>query len=447
MIIENIQNKTLNRKFDESSLSDTTKILEISNFIDEWEQTVLFSPNGFYTIMEKNVIGKTQPLIETLEKDIDKIFEETVFDAAESKLKAQEIKSVKIRNIRKKMEEYENLQKLNWEIETANQTIEAAKTKAAAYKNYPETIEKCYLNALNAIAIKARLKQSDKKELTSMINEFNSDFFEKITKSFVDENSIEAEKFYLQNKSYILEEKRKELENSILHLKNRLEAFRKAQDFLFCDLKKSEIYEKISKIKNEEIREYTKLYYDDFLNSKENTKRKEAEEKSRKNWKLIDECLNNNSDLALLKTDLTLGERERNAQIEYIKSMIKQGKIETDNKKFFELYKTAFEETQKFEAINLYEFRHLLSIEDFEFFMKLREEIKSETFLALKCEYNEIKQYFDEENTDFNVTLIKLCKREKQIEEKNTKKEISLSQIAQLTESLAIRIKKWDSKF
>ena len=35
------------------SLSDRTKILEISNFIDDWEKNVLFSSGGFYSLKGK----------------------------------------------------------------------------------------------------------------------------------------------------------------------------------------------------------------------------------------------------------------------------------------------------------------------------------------------------------------------------------------------------------
>ena len=125
--------------------------------------------------------------------------------------------------------------------------------------------------------------------------------------------------------------------------------------------------------------------------------------------------------------------------------MIKQGRTETDNKTFFELFKTAFEVPQKYNELNLYEFRHLLSREDFDFFVKLKEENKTEKFLVSKWEFCELSEYFDEKNDDFNVSLIKIFKREKETEEKNTKKEISLIQTAELLEKLAIRIKKWDS--
>ncbi len=430
MISENIKPET--------SVSDYIKILELSNFIDNWEQTVLFSQNGFYTLKGKNVQGKTKELLEVLEKDTDKILSEEDFEVQLSYQKAEKIKRNKIQTIKEKMLAYEKSENLKYEIETTEKAIEASKEKAISYKNFPDTVEKCYLNALSAIGLKSELLQTSKEETNKIIKEFNSDFFEGITKSFIDENSEDSKKFYSQNKNYILKEKQENLEKAIEQQKEKQLAFKQAKDLILKDINKTKAFDIISKTPNERIRKYTQIYFEGFYNSKENLEKEEKEKKNKETWENIDSGLAQNSDTALSYVDLNGSENEINAQINYIKTMIKDGEIKTDNKKFFELYKAAFEETSKFSETDLYNFKHCLNKEDFEFFLNLQKNIPE-----IKNEYYELKQHF-EKNEDFNTHLIKTYNLEKKIYEKNANKQISLNQVAELIESIATRIKKWD---
>ena len=75
---------------------DKIKILEISNFIDEWEKELLFSENGFYSLAGKKVENKTKEFIEELEQIVSaKIFNET-FSSKTSREIIYEIKNKKI---------------------------------------------------------------------------------------------------------------------------------------------------------------------------------------------------------------------------------------------------------------------------------------------------------------------------------------------------------------
>ena len=417
---------------------DLVKILELSNFIDEWEQSVLFSQNGFYTLKGKEVQGKTEELLEILNKDTEKVFEELNLETSTSQHKAEEIRKGKIQTIKEKMVQYEQTEKFNYEIETINKTLEASKNKASAYKSFPEVIEKCYLNALSAISLKARLEQSSKEEVSAQIKKFNSEFFENIVWALISENSDNAQEFYSQNKHYILKERQEILEKSLEQMKNKKTAFENAKELLFKNLNKTEAFEEISKIKNEEIKKYTKLCFEGLFNSKENLRREEKAKLSDKIWENIETSLSENSDLALSFVDLNQDEEAINAQTNYIRTMIKDGEIQTDSKKFFELYKSAFEEPQKFKETDLNNSRHKLSKEDFEYLKSLKN-IQNEQ----KSEYFELKRSFEKDD-DFNTQLIKTYISERKTEEKNTGKKISLSRITELSESTAIRLKKWD---
>ena len=417
---------------EQQAVSDYIKILELSNFIDDWEQTVLFSQNGFYSLKGKAAEEKTKELLEVLERDSEKILSEENFKSPLSYQKAEEIKRNKINTIKEKMLAYEESEKLKYEIEITQKTIDASKDKAVSYKNYPEITEKCYLNALSAIGLQSQLLQASKEETNNLIKNFNSDFFESITKSFIDENSPEAKRFYSKNKTFIFEEKRENLEKAISQMEEKQSGFESAKEIFSKEINKSQAFKEVSEIKNENVRKFAKIYLENFFNSKENLEKEQKDKQNKARWEEIDACLEENSDSALSKIDLNADETEINAQISYIKTIIKKGEIETDDKKFFELYKCAFETPEKFPDI--YNFKHCLNKEDFDYFLNLKPD---------KNEYYELKQHF-EKSEDYNTLLIKTFNLEKKIFEKNANKQISLSQAAELIESVAARIKKWD---
>ncbi len=431
-----------NVESERSSLFDLSKILEISNFIDDWEKNVLFSSGGFYTLKGKSALGKTEELLEVLKNDLEKILTETTFESRSSTKKAEGIIRVKISKIKAKMLEYEESEKKNWELETVENAVEYSKIKAKEYKNYPDMLEVCYMNGLSAIGIKSELSELSKEGTNNLINRFNSDFFEDIVWSFIDDNSESAKTFYDKNKKYISEEKRNLLEPSLLFLENKLLAFKKAKEF-FED-NPSDAEKKISALKGDEVRKYTKLYFEGFINSKNNLLKEKKEELNIKIWENIDKLLKENSDLALFEVDLNGSEKSADSQINYIKTMIKNGKIETDNKKFFELFKLAFEDKSKFDAENLHDYKHCLDSIDFEYFMNFKKSLNQEQYLFLKNEYSLIKQYFTKDE-NYNVLFIKTLNLEKRIWEKNNSKQISFVQAAQLIESVAAQIKKRNS--
>lgn len=424
------------------SAYDLAKILEISNFIDESEKNLLFSQGGFYSLKGKAVLGKTKELIEVLKNDLDKIVSETEFETPSFLRKAEEIIKVKINSIKEKMLDFEENEKKSWELQVVENAIESSKTKAKEYKNYPDMLEVCYMNGLSSIGIKSELTELSKPQTNMLINEFNSDFFEQVVWSFIDDNSKSAKDFYEKNKKFIFEDKRAQIEPVLTHLENKLLAFEKAKELFAKNVSLAQAENEISG--NDELKKYTKLYLEGFINSKNNLLKEKREDLNRQIWENIDKSLKENSDLALFEVDLNQDEKTINAQINYIKIMIKDGKIETDNKKFLELFKSLFENFEKFDSENLYNFKPCLDSSDFEFFRGFKTNFSQEKYLDLKNEYSLLKKYFEKDD-NFNVLLIKTLNREKSIWEKNNNKQISYVQAAQLIESVAAQIKKRNS--
>ena len=55
---------------------DKIKILELSNIIDKWEQELLFSENGFFSLKGKTVEGKINEFVAELDGFIDSKIQE-----------------------------------------------------------------------------------------------------------------------------------------------------------------------------------------------------------------------------------------------------------------------------------------------------------------------------------------------------------------------------------
>ena len=109
---------------------DKVKILELSNFIDEWEKELLFSETGFFSLKGRSVENKTKEFIEELDQLISTKIYEINFSKQESKNIIIEIKKRKLDAIKSQMIAYEKNEMKNWEFEVYENSIKSCIQRA-----------------------------------------------------------------------------------------------------------------------------------------------------------------------------------------------------------------------------------------------------------------------------------------------------------------------------
>ena len=156
---------------------DKIKILELSNFIDEWEKELLFSEKGFFSLKGNLVENKTKEFLEELEQLINTKIYEINFSNQESKNIISEIKKKKLEAIKAQMLMYEKNEMKKWEFEVYEKGIKSCIQRAVLYKNNSEIIDSSFKNGISIIKTMADKEKWDNKTLTARKNVFEADFF------------------------------------------------------------------------------------------------------------------------------------------------------------------------------------------------------------------------------------------------------------------------------
>lgn len=319
------------------------------------------------------------------------------------------------------MLEYEENQKEQYAFDVIDNALKLIKNKAISYKFYPEIVNKSYFNALNVFSLLGNLKNWDKKEFNNQIKSFNSEFFEDLVWGYIEERSKFAVEFFNKNKDFIEKSHHEEIEKALSDLENKLSAFDFAKELIDNNVPEKEGLKSVSEIEDENVKDFAKIYFNCFNSARKNLLKAEKEELTQKAWQNIDVKLKENSDLAMFEVNLHQDKSTIDSQISYIKQMTTLGKIETDDKKFFELYQFVFENSEEFFEKNIYDYKSCLSDEDFKYFQSLKELKNKDEFWVLQNDYIELSQHFSKDMSK-NVLLIKSKNAQIKEYEKNNKK-------------------------
>ena len=357
----------------ENYTEDEVKILEISNIIDKWEDTVLFSQNGFYSFKGKEVKNKSREFIEELNKLINTKIDEEKFSDEYSKEIVLRIKKNKITAIADKMAIYENSELENWRKEVYQESISSSINRAVLYKNDIEVVVSSLNNGLSVLKAMAINEEWNDKTLELKTAEYKSEFYYSLVKAFMSEKDINAYKYYQQCKNYINTSDKDELEKALYELKVNIIAYNWAKEVFSYKLPDNELEKKIKKVEDKDIATEIRRYIKDFTETEKRKKELKETEAEEKNWQEIITAAENNSDKSFLYIDYTLSERHIKAVKDYIKQIKESGFIKTDKSKFVQLLTEMFNDFGLFKRKNITFYRAYLSNEDYKFFEDCRE--------------------------------------------------------------------------
>lgn len=384
-----------------SKYLDKVKILELCNLIDEWEKELLFSDGGFFSLKGKEVKDKSDEFIKELEKFINSKISVMSFYFDESKEAVQKIKQIKIENIQNKMIKYESQELYDWEISVYNNAINLSMQKALLYKEDTQLIEKFLKQGLSIIKLMSDREKWNNKILKSKKEKYLSEFYYSIIKSFLDDKDIRFFQYYEKYKNILDDEKKQELEKSIIETKDNIIAYNWAKEIFSYNWNDEKINQEINELKDENLEKLVKSYIEVLKKTEEEENDKSKKELVEKNWENIISLANKEPDKALLYIDLTQDRNVIEAQKKYINQFVKNGFIKTDKEKYTQILKKMINDFESFISMQLAEYRYLLSEKDYDFFHKLQKETSYEKqikiisdykFLLSELELNNIKK-------------------------------------------------------
>ncbi|MBQ4122585.1 hypothetical protein IJD44_02520 [bacterium] len=378
-----------------NKFADKVKLLELSNYIDEWEREILFSKNGFFSLKGKYVENKSKEYIAELERFINAKTSNIVFCLENSKKAAKELKRIKIENIKSQLLKHEQKELYDWEIDVYNKALQAAQDKAILYKYDFDIVFKSVKNGIKILSlISEREKWTDKIFKIKQKKFVSSCCFE-IIQSFIKEKDIDFLRHFNTYSRYLLDEDKEKLEELMSELKDNIIAYNWATELFSYDLNDEENEKEIKRLNDKNLEPLVRSYIDVFkkLKKKNNEELKQLE--LQQTWDKIDSLLKTEPEKALLYVDIEKDKESTKAQKEYITKLIGEGYIITDKAIFCELFSEMLNDFASFKYKLLSKYKHKLSQVDFELLKNLQKQSDTE-YLKIISDYKFLFQKLKE---------------------------------------------------
>lgn len=375
---------------------DKVKILNFSNSIDKWEREILFSDNGFYSLKGKDVEDKTKEFYLELKKFVNmKISELKLNDFITSDI-ISDIKEKKLKTILEQMQNYEKEQISIWETQVFEEGLKSVIDRAILYKNSEKIILSSLNNGLSILKMMAEKENWNTKTLNSKVDLFESEFFTNLINSYIESKDLKAIVLFEKYKDKLLIEDIDNFEKSLYQFKNKIIAYNWAKELFSYNLSEDENKREINAIKDEEIKVLVLRLLKEFQEQKQKIEKKKEQEKNEKNWQEIISVLEKEKDKAFLYVDITLDKKHQKSKENYIKKIIKDEKIKTDEKKFVDILDEFLNDYDVFVDKDLSDYREFFSKEDFDYVVKLQQ-MNLDDYVLASSDYKFLKDklYFN----------------------------------------------------
>ncbi len=374
--------------FSDEDNYDKIKILELNNKIDSWEQELLFSEKGFFTLKGKDVENKTEEFCNELQKFINSQVSLIKFKNPQSMSIVSKIKTAKIKAIKIQLKKYENEQLRQWKIQVCDEALKFAINRAVLYKNNLKIIQSSYKNAILILQFISDDEKWNDKIFNSKKVRFESDFYSAIINSFVKDKDVKAYIFFNEYKNKLHIKNKEEIQKNLENLKNKIVAYNWLNELVSYNLTEEENQKEINSVKDNEIKILIEKYFKYFQERKKLNELNQTNIKNEENWNEIVSLLNSEPDKAALYIDNSFDEKNQKLKSDYILQFQKNGFILSDKNKFVDLLNEIKDDFAKFKKKSISDYRSFLSDDDYNFLKNLREKNWDEyNFFVSEYEY------------------------------------------------------------
>lgn len=374
---------------------DKTKIIEFANSIDEWERSILFAENGFYSLKGKDAKEKLKEYVSELENFANLKYSELHLSDLKSSKIFLKVKKEKINLIIEQMKKHESKELKSWQLDVFEKAIEASKQRAVLYKNDDNIVNECLNNGLAVVNLIAKEEQWGKNLLQKTCNKYKAEFYSALIDDFIAEKNIKAEAVFSLHKNLFDDEKCEKLEKSVTELKTEIIAYNWAKELTNYDLSKEDEEKEFKEIKDEDVKKSAKEYLKIFKQRKKLQEEDDNKTKNLKNWEEIKKNLKENSGYVFLDVDRSLNEKSSVKKKDYIKKIANEGYVETTADDYLKLLQDFLNDYKKYKKQDISDYNTSIAEEDLNFFYELQNVDENEILLILsdlECIQKEFKE-------------------------------------------------------
>ena len=392
--IENPQND-----FNEDFSLDKVKILNFSNSIDKWEQELLFSENGFYSLKGKDVENKAKEFYKELKTFVGLKISEMKLKNTKTLDIVLDIKEKKLNIILEQMKKYEEEQLSLWETQVFEEGIQSSIKRALLYKDNEQIIISSLNNGISILRTMAEKEAWNSKTLNSKIQLFQAEFFTNLINAYVESKDLKAVVLFEKYKDKLELKEKENFQETLKIFKNKIISYNWAKELLSYNLSDEENKKEINGIKDAEIKTLVQILVKEFQEQNKKKIEKSKQEKNEENWKQIISVLESEPDKAFLYIDTSDDKKHQKSKENYIKIVLKYGRIKTDKKKFLELLKEVNVNFSAFKEKSLSDYREILSEEDYEIMVSLQK-MSVDEYNFYSADYVFLEEKFKENKID-----------------------------------------------
>jgi hypothetical protein len=181
---------------------DKTKLLEMSNYIDNWSNENLYDKDkGYFNKTGKEAMGKSPEVMDSYDKYADEYISKAGFTGGYN-VQARRIVQQKRNSIEYHVMSHDKRETDRWQDAVYTDAMNNVYTKAIKGRNDANEIQKYYSDGEIIFDNYAALKGWDKDEETKNImkKEYNANFHGKVLDALLADGSLQSEKYFNEHK-------------------------------------------------------------------------------------------------------------------------------------------------------------------------------------------------------------------------------------------------------
>ncbi len=244
---------------------DKTKLVEFSNFIDNWSNEHLYDKdNGYFNKTGKEAMGKSPELMDSFDKYADEYIAKSGFIGGWEQ-KARQIVQQKRNTIERYVEAHDKQETDKWQDAVYTDSLTNVFNKAIQGRNNPNDLSMFYKDGMTVLDNYALIKGWDKdpEMLAIKKKEYEGNFHAQILDAYLAEGSLKAGEYFQQHKESFTPE----VQNKYLHRIHTEEVAYTARATAEGLVSQSpeDAYKFIDSIENIELRNATENEYNRLL--------------------------------------------------------------------------------------------------------------------------------------------------------------------------------------
>lgn len=356
-----------------------TKITELSNQLDAYNQSTLYDKdNGYFFKTGKNAAGQSGVVMQ----NYDQYAQELLANAnltGQYKTMAEATVLAKRNQIFTPVNRHDFEQTQAWENAVYTDKQNNILTQGILDRNDANLLEQNLRQGYNAVELQGQIQNWDSDTVALKKAEFASKFHEGVISALISDGSLQAQEYYNAHKDEILPARHNSILNAVKNNELKYNSKRLAGEIIVNSADEAEAYRKAEAIDNIELSEATlnqvKRYY-----SQQEHLNEVAQRDRRKQF--YDNAVSTIEQGGTLSYDLIPADATGEEKLSYMNFINKNGQPETDDQVWTTLYEMSVNNAQGFVNEDLNKYRGFLSESEYKQFVKRQEDIKKGDFYS-----------------------------------------------------------------